>query len=494
MVMIGPDAGQRMVRLLYDQNPWWSTHAVPTTLAKPFKRRDFYVLSDKIFEKEITAIVGPRQVGKTTVLFQLIEHLIKEREVNPRRILYLSFDYPYLTAISKTPLNDIFEIYSTQIIHEPIQELTGTIFVFFDEICKLDGWSRILKGWYDFKYPINFVISHSSIADVVRGSSESLVGRISLYTMLSMKFIDVVKYHENNKDFDYLINNINRDLRESFRRALTTSNPEGFYEAIKNSYALLVPHEDKLKIYLHEYFLKDGYPELLDLRSLPESGEKLRTYLNLTLYKDIVRIFDVRDPKALEELAVLLADASSQRINYDDLSKTLSIKRDTLIKYLHYLESIFILSRAEFYAQSRASRLRKQKKLYLSNVGLRNALIGLLNEGLLKDNLELGKVAEILVHEHCKRLKSCLEPLSDPQIFYWRTTQGEEVDVIMEVFRKPIPIESKYSDYIPKSELKGIYQFLKEYAGSFGLVITKNRFDLKGRIIYMPLWLFLVMC
>jgi len=132
--------------------------------------------------------------------------------------------------------------------------------------------------------------------------------------------------------------------------------------------------------------------------------------------------------------------------------------------------------------------------LYLSNVGLRNALIVLLNEGLLKDNLELGKVAEILVHEHCKRLKFCLEPLADPQVFYWRTTQGEEVDVIMEVFRKPVPIESKYSDYIPKSELKGIYQFLKEYAGSFGLVITKNRFDLKEQIIYMPLWLFLVMC
>ncbi len=493
MVMISSEVGQRIIRILYDQNRWWSTQTVPNTLSKPFKRRDFYFLKDKILEKEITAVVGPRQVGKTTILYQLIEHLIKDRKVDPRRILYLSFDYPYLTTITETPMNDIFEIYSTQILHEPIQKLTNTIYVFLDEICKLEDWSRILKGWYDFKYPINFVVSDSSIADVTKGSSESLVGRINPYIMLSMKFIDVVKYHENDNDLDYLFNKVNWDLRDSFRLSITTSNPKIFYDRIRNAYTKLVPYEDKLKIYLQEYFLKDGYPELLDIEPLTSCAEKLGNYLNLTLYKDIVRIFDVRDPKALEELVALLADASSQRANYDNLSKTLSIKRDTLIKYLDYLESIFLISRAEFYAKSRASRIRKQKKLYLSNVGMRNALIGILNEGLLRDNAELGKVAEILVHEHCKRLKFCLEPVSKPDLFYWRTTQGEEVDIILELFRKPVPIESKYSDDILKRDLKGLIQFLKEYNSPFGVIITKNRFDLRENIIYMPLWLFLLM-
>ena len=202
----------------------------------------------------------------------------------------------------------------------------------------------------------------------------------------------------------------------------------------------------------------------------------------------------MRDPRALEELVVLLADTSSQRVNYDSLSKTLSIKRDTLVKYLDYLESIFMISKAEFYAKSRASRIRKQKKIYLSNVGLRNALIGALNEDLLRDNSELGKVAEILVHEHSKRLKFNLEPVPKSESFYWKTTQGGEVDIIIELFRKPVPIESKYSNEIHKKDLKGLYQFLKEYEGSFDIVITKNRFDLRENIIYIPLWLFLLMC
>jgi len=121
MVMISSEVGKRIIRILYNKNMWWSTQAVPNTLSKPYKRRDFYVLKDKILEKEITAVVGPRQVGKTTILYQLIEHLINDERVDPRRILFLSFDYPYLTTITETPMNDIFEIYHHQILHESVQ-------------------------------------------------------------------------------------------------------------------------------------------------------------------------------------------------------------------------------------------------------------------------------------------------------------------------------------------------------------------------------------
>ena len=76
-------------------------------------------------------------------------------------------------------------------------------------------------------------------------------------------------------------------------------------------------------------------------------------------------------------------------------------------------------------------------------------------------------------------LTFCLEPGFKPELFYWRTTQGEEVDIIVELFRKPVPIESKYSNDIPKRDLKGLYKFLKEYKESFGIEITKDRFDLR---------------
>mgnify|MGYP000663308960 CR=1 FL=1 len=492
--MMKANTEQKIIRILHDQNPWWESNRVPDNLLKPFKRRDFYVIKEKKLDtKEITAIIGPRQVGKTTVIYQLIDHLINEKKVNPRRILYISFDYPYLTTITKTPVDDILRTYSTHILKEPLSNLADRIYIFLDEVCKLEQWSRVLKGLYDLQRPIKFIISDSSSSDILKGSSESLVGRISISLMFPLKFVDVLKYSHRKKS--ELFNKVNWELRKAFKRSINKSDPKPFYECLRWAYSLLAPHEDFIKIHLNEYLLKDGYPELLNIESLDLCAEKLRTYLALTIYKDIVRIFNLRDPKALEELVVLIADVSSQRVEYTSLCNILGIKRDTLVNYLNYLESVFLISKAEFYSKSRAARIRKIKKLYLSNVGLRNTLVGMLNEALLQDSSEVGKVVEILLHEHCKRLKFNLER-GRVELFYWKTKQGNEVDIVLELFRKPVAIESKYKNEIQKKELKGLRKFLEEHNESFGVVITKDilDLDLKDRMIFIPLWLFLLMC
>jgi hypothetical protein len=492
MVMQG-DIEQKVIKLLHRQNPWWENASVPENLTKPFKRRDFYVIRDKrLDEGEITAIIGPRQVGKTTMIYQLIEHLIREKKVNPKRILYVSFDYPYLTTIMDTPLNDILEIYSTQVLKEPISKLGDRIYVFLDEVCKLENWSHVLKGWYDLKYPIKFIISDSSSANILQGSSESLAGRITIQIMFPLKFLDFLRYHMPKKDSIFKM--VNRTLRDAFVDSIKKSNPSLFYSALRESYSSLVQYEDEIKIHLQMYLLKDGYPGLLEIESLDECAEKLRTYLNLTIYKDIIRIFNLRDPRALEELVILIADQSSQRVDYSSLSRTLGLKKDTLIKYLNYLESVFLSSRAEFYSKSRASRIRKAKKLYLSNVGLRNAIVGELRETLLEDTAELGKIVETLVYDHCRRLKFNLEPGSRLELFYWRTAQGKEVDIVFEVSRRPVAIECKYRNEIRKSELKGIRQFQREHDKCLGIVITKDALDCRDEIVFTPLWLFLMMC
>jgi hypothetical protein len=488
-VMLDPTTEARILRALHDQNAWWTTNRIPVTMAKPFKRRDFYTLKDKIQEKEITAIIGPRQVGKTTILHQLIEHLIK-RNVDPKRILYLSFDYPYLTAITKTPLNDVLEVYTAHVLREPVQRLRKQIYVFLDEVCKLQDWSRILKGWYDLNYPIKFIVTDSSSSDVLKGTSEALVGRITPYIMLSMKFVDTIKFYEER--LEDVVNKYNWEARRAFQEAVKNNQPRDFFDFLRERRATMVPYEPSLKIYLNKYLLRDGYPELLKT-SLARCAEKLRNYLSLTIYKDIMRVFKVRDPKALEDLVLLLAEESSQRIEYSSLARNLSIKRDTLLKYLDYLESVYLISRAGFYSRSRASRIRKTKKIYLLNVGLRNALLGTLRKDLLEDLPTLGKISETVVHDHCKRLKFVLEGGISTELFYWRTPQGNEIDIIMELFKHPIPLEVKYRNNIPTTDLKGMHKFLAEYK-TFGIVVTKDLLDYKDRAIFIPLWMFLLMC
>lgn len=486
--MLSSEIEIAITKILHEQNTWWTTNNVPETLLKPFKRRDFFILKDKLTENEILAIIGPRQVGKTTLMYQFIDYLISEK-INPRNIIYCSFDYPYLTTITKTPINDILNIYSERILKSQLQN-TDKVYIFFDEVCKLQNWSEVLKGWYDLKYNLKFIISDSSSAEVLKGSSESLVGRITPYILLSMKFIDVLRYFL--KEQDYIINKANLDLREGLGNAIKNKDLNIFCETARNVYEILIPIENKIKIHLNEYLLKDGYPELLEM-DLIKCKEKLKNYLSLTLYKDIVRIFEIRDPKALDDLVGLLATNSSQRVDYSSLSKTLSIKIDTLMKYLNYLESIFLISRTEFYSKSRSSRIRKSRKIYLNNVGLRNALLGFMNENLFQDNTEIGKVVETIVFDHCKRLKFCLDKDINAKLYYWKTEKDEEIDIIAEIFGNPIPIEVKYRNEIKDSELKGIKEFLKEN-GKFGIVVSKDIFEIRENIVFLPLWLFLMIC
>lgn len=485
-----------VLHALYEQNPWWITGRVPEEFVKPikeldrpFKRRDFFVLSKKLDEKEITAVIGPRQVGKTTTIYQLIDFLISEKGIDPKRVMYFSFDHPRLSP--KTSLNDVLDVYATQVLREPLQGLRAPIYVFLDEVCRMEGWSRLLKGWYDLKYPIKFVVSHSSSSEVLRGASESLVGRVSPFLMMPLKFVDIVRFH--SPEVGESISRIGLEMREAFSRAIRSGDVEMFFSLLGKARASLVPHESLLKALLQEYILKDGYPGLLNVSSLKVCSQRLRDYLSLTLYKDVVQVFGIRDPMALEELAVILADASASLVEYSSISKTLSMKLDTVKSYLDYLEAVFLISRAEFYSKSRAARIRKGDKIYLVNVGLRNALLGQLDESLLSDATALGKVIETLVHEHCRRLHFYFSGFP-AKLFYWRTPQNYEVDIVMEVARRPVPIEVTSGDEISQRKLRGIEKFEEEHDPPLSIIVTRNVFDLKERRVYIPIWLFLLMC
>lgn len=485
-----------VLRALYEQNPWWVSGVVPEefikpikTLKNPFKRRDFFVLRNKLAEKEITAIIGPRQVGKTTILHQLVDFLIQEKKIDPKRVLYFSFDYPRLEP--GTSINDVIDTYATSVLREALQEIRAPIYVFLDEVCRVKGWSKLLKGWYDLKHPIKFVVSHSSSSEVFTGASESLVGRIAPYVMLPLKFVDVVRFHYGKTG--EVINHLSIRARAALAQAIKGGDVEEFFDSLKGVQSALTPYEDSLKALLQMYLLKDGYPGLLDESSLRVCTQKLKDYLSLTLYKDVVQIFGIRDPVVLEELVVLFAAASSSLVEYSALSRTLSTKLDTIKNYLDYLEAVFLISRSEFYSKSRAARIRKRDKVYVTNVGLRNALLGQLEESLLGDITLVGKVVETLVHEHCLRL--CFYLAGPPaKLFYWRTPTGNEVDIVIEVSRKLMPIEVTYRADIGEKELRGINEFMKKHKPLFGIIVTRDTFDLRGEIVYIPLWLFLLMC
>ena len=479
-----------ILRVLHLYNTWWESKHVPSSKALPFKRRSFYKLLEDLENPKVTAIIGARRVGKTVLMYQLIDHIVSN--FGPEKAMYLSLDDPYLKVDAKV-LGQIFDLYSKYILKQPFSDVVKPVYIFLDEIQTLEGWELVLKRWFDLGYRVKFFVSGSSSVNILTGGAESLVGRMRLQIVFPMKFLEAIRFHMADEDFERRFDKANWELREALKNAIEKNNVAAFHSALRKNANFLAGDIDRILLFLQSYLLKGGYPEVAKTDDLDLAAENLKTYLNLTIYKDIVRTFKIRDPAAFEELIAVLARECCQRLNYSELARTLELKRHTLKSYIYFLKTAFLISESEYYSKSRAKRVRREKKVYLNDSGIRNVAIGALNDYLLSNPVELGKVAEAVVADHCKRLKFDLEPASEIQLFYWKN-KGHETDIVVDILQKPIPIEVKYRDKIDKKNLRGLQEFSEKHKPPFQAVITKEKLDLDGNTVFIPLWLFLLMC
>ncbi len=347
----------------------------------------------------------------------------------------------------------------------------------------------MLKRWYDLGYRIKFIVSGSSNLSILRGTSEALVGRINPQIVLPMKFTEYIRFREGDSIAD-AINAANSSMRQALQTAVKAHNPRLFYDSVKAVAKDLAPLKDKILVYLNQYLIKGGYPEIAKIDDTSECTQNLRNYLNLTIYKDIMRTGKVRDPVALESLFAMLAKESSQVVNRFNLARTLGLKRETLNTYIYLLKSAFLVSEAETYSKSRAKRIRREKKVYVNDVGIRNASCALLDDQTLTIADEMGKVAETVSADHSRRLRLDFDPSYNLQAMYWR--EKYEVDFIIELFNKSLPVEVKYREQI--RGLQGLEDFNSMVKPPLSIVITKDYMDIQEPNVFIPMWQYLTVC
>jgi uncharacterized protein len=475
-------------RSLIDANPWWADGKVPAELSHDYRRRDFFVLKNEIDSKPISAIGGPRQVGKTTLLYQLVEHLLTS-SVEASHIFFVNFDLPGLAAAADSPLNDCLNVYADRVLGHPWRQEKAKVYIFLDEITKAENWHRDLKGWFDFKLPTKFLISSSSLSELRSGSAASLTGRISTHLLLTWKYVDVLMYLSEEPAW----NNTGLRLREAFSSGVRNDDPGIFERKLREVEGTTTRGRASLRSTLDRYLLTDGFPELLEIRDTRRSSARLREYLDLTIMNDLSRVYQIRTPGLLYDLLGLLARETGQLISYRNLAAMLNVQERTIVDYLDHLESVFLVAQAQFFSESRAKRIRRQRKIILTNPGLQNALQGRLDRRTLTDPSLLGRLAEAVVHDHAKWLVYCLNPGPEPEAFYWRDDQNKDVDVVISVDGKPIPIEVKYRTN-PRKDLDGLRSFLDSHQVTpFGLVVTRDLIGRDEKMIFLPLSHFLLM-
>lgn len=475
-----------IIKVLNRYNPWWDNRPIPEQKTSKFKRGDFYIIRDNLKRREISSIIGPRRVGKTILIHQLIQDLLNDK-ISPSRILYLSVDEVELNR-GGAELKHIIEAYFKYIVKKPLEQLDDTHYLFLDEVQELPQWEKILKNWYDLGYKIKFIVSGSSSIWISKGTEESLLGRIKTSLMMPLKFSEVLKYKE------ILPENFSIERKQIHRaliKAIDNKDIKILKEEIERLVGSINQKRETIEIELNRYLISGGYPEFLGEGSYAKIAESVRDKIKLIFFKDIVRYFKIRNPKVLEDLFKILAKNSGEMINLVQTANILDIQRPTLKDYIKYLTKAYLIKSSEFYSSSRKTRVRKQNKIYVLDSGIRNGISDYLDESLLNDETELGRIVQGVLFDHLTRLKYNLEQGPEPDIFYWRNKK--EIDFVMEIKRKPIPIESKFRGVLPESTIEEIKDFIKEYKSPFGIVVTKDLYKIEDNIARIPLWLFLLM-
>ena len=459
-------------------NVWWQSQKINPQFLLGRKREEFYNIIKKIDEKRILSIIGPRRVGKSTLIYQTINYLLEDKKIDPKRVLLFSGDDPSLFFNENDKISDILEIYFNEILEESISNLTAKVYIFIDEIHFIKNWQNYLKICFDRKYNIKFIVTGSSSLHLFKNANESLLGRIENIYVLPLTFKQFLNFHRTyvSKQDDIILPKFDLDNQE---------------ESFKNLENMYYNENLKITIYkiLKEYILVGGYPEYFEDRDIEIWQRRLADdIITRGIYKDILTIYNIKSPEILEKLMYYIADNNAQTFSYSSMAGNFGVDTVTLMSYVGYLKQAFLINVLENYSTNIGKIIRSNKKISILDNGIQNSL---LKKKELTNN-DIGHIIESMVDFDIRLI--CEK--ENYNQYYYRNSNKEEIDIILDRKIDIIPIEVKYTNQIENADTNTIKNFINKNKESkigktkYGIIITKNIYKKEENLYYIPYWLF----
>lgn len=371
------------------------------------------VFSNLKATNKIILVLGARQVGKTT----LIKDIGKKLEADGKNILYLNCDIE----------EEIRSVNTTSIVLLE-QLLKGVDVLFIDEAQRLDNPGLTLKIIHDNFLKVKVLATGSSSFDLKNKLSDPLTGRYLDYTLYPFSLTEVLGKGP-----------INLSL-------------------LKNRSDALLPQ-----------FLIFGFYPGIYLE--PNSGQKeilLEKIVESYLFKDILSFERIKNSQAIKDLTKALAYQIGSEVNENELASRLKIDRKTVVSYLDILEKSYVIVRLYPYSKNPRREIGKNYKIYFTDLGIRNSLIGDFNSVQLR--ADLGFLWENFLF--IERMKLTANFGKSASYYFWRNYGGAEVDYIEKGSSSPMQaFEFKYSN---KNLSKGTRSFSKKYGIPVKLINKEN--------------------
>ena len=409
---------EQVMKVLRKYNPWWRTPSAIKEESKPQRRLAYYEALKILTHGSIrrfAVLSGMRRVGKTTILYQIIEHLI-DGGVHPGNILYATFDNPILKLVN---VENVLSIY------EAMYPIEGTKYIFFDEVQYTENWELWMKVIYDSRKNIRLIATGSASPVLEKGSADSGTGRWSVLKLPTMSFYEYCKL------LDLELPIIPDDLRLS---ELKNMNPAQLGD--------LFDKFTPLQKHFNRYLVIGGFPELVLSDDDAYAQRMLREDVaDKVIKRDVLSLFNIRSPLLMEKLFLYLCMNSAEIFNATTAAKELeNTSVVTIDSYIRALEMSNLIYLAKPMDVGSKGALKGKPKIFIADAAIRNAV--LMIDDVLSDEKELGAMVETTVYKHMVSFYQG----SAARLGYFRNAKDnqKEVDVVVELPRQKILCEVKY--------------------------------------------------
>jgi len=365
-------------------------------------RKLFDLINEKLFSEKTILLLGPRQVGKTTLMKLLVS--------NQSDSVWLNADNPedreLLDNINSSRAKELFP--------------KGTLII-IDEAQRLQNSGLTLKIIHDSCEGIQLAATGSSSFELTDKIKESLTGRKWTFKLYPISAEELIK----NTNHIRLLRTIETRLIYGF------------------------------------------YPEVINRAG--NEKEILYELISDYLYKDVFSLKEVRKPDVLEKLVKALAFQVSNQVSFRGLANTIQADKETVEKYIYLLEEAYIVFRLPSFSRNLRNELKRSKKIYFVDNGIRNAVINQFSElnlrhdvGALWENFLISERIKFNEYNRLYRNK-----------YFWRTSRQQEIDYVEEYDGKIYAYEFKWNT---KKKVNPPSTFVKEYDPLEFNVITKDNF------------------